>query len=52
MVLDVADLVDDPTGGGNNMEQIKDDFSLRQFFLTALINGSHISMAMASMPLR
>ena len=34
------------------MEQIEDDFSLRQFFLTALIYGSHISMTIASMALR
>ena len=41
--------ITDPVKLGHHMEQIKDDFSLRKLFLTALINGFHISITMASM---
>ena len=51
-VLNVAYFVDDPAKRGYDVKQIKDDFGLRQFFLTALINGSHMSMATASMARR
>ena len=51
-ILDVSDLVDNAVKIGHYVEQIEDDFGLRQFFLTALINGSHISMTIASMALR
>ena len=52
MVLDVAYFIDHPAKGGNDMEQIEYNFGLRQFFLTALINGSHMSMATACMDWR
>ena len=47
VVLNVAHFIDYPAKSGNNVEQIEYDFSMRQFFLTALINGSHMSMATA-----
>src|SRR5210317_1002026 len=47
-----SDLIDNQIKIGHDVEQIEDDFSLRQFFLTALIYGSHISMTIASMALR
>lgn len=47
-VFAITDLVDDAVKGGNDMEQVKDNGGLRQFFLTALIYGSHISMTTAS----
>jgi hypothetical protein len=34
------------------MELVKDDMGLRQFFLTALMYGSHMSMTMASIDFR
>lgn len=51
-VFGIPDFIDNTVKIGYYMEQIKNDFGLRQFFLTALINGSHISMTTASMPLR
>jgi len=51
-ILAVSDLVDNAVKIGHYVKQIEDDFGLRQFFLTALINGSHISMTIASMALR
>ena len=51
-VLAISDLVDHPAKAGDNVEQIKDDPGVGQFFLTALINGSHMSMATASIHLR
>jgi len=51
-VLAVADLVDDPAEGGHDMELIEDDLGPRQFFLTALIYGSHMSITTASMDFR
>lgn len=37
---------------GNYMEKIENNFGLRQFFFTALINGSHMSIATASIAFR
>jgi len=34
------------------MELVKDDLGVGQFFLTALMYGSHMSMTMASMDFR
>ena len=51
-IFTVAQLVDDTVIIGGHMEQIEYDFGLRYFFLAALINGSHMSMTTASMPLR
>ena len=51
-ILAVSDLIDNAVKIGHYVEQIEDDFGLRQFFLTAFINGSHISITTASMPLR
>ena len=51
-VLAVADLIDNPAEGGDNMKLVKDDLGLGQFFLTALMYGSHMSMTTASMDLR
>ena len=51
-VLAVSDLVDHPAEAGDNVEQIENDLGIGQFFLTALINGSHMSMATASIRLR
>jgi hypothetical protein len=47
--LGISHLVDHPAKGGRHMEQVKDDLGLREFFLTALIKGSHMSMATAFM---
>jgi hypothetical protein len=46
-VLAVSDLIDDATEGGHDMELVKDNEGLRQFFLTALMYGSHMSMTTA-----
>jgi len=51
-IFTVSNFIDDPAELGYNMEQIKDNFRLRYFFLTALIKGSHISMTTALMDLR
>ena len=51
-IFAVSNLINNAVKIGHYMEQIKNDFGLRQFFLTALINGSHMSMTTASMPLR
>ena len=36
-VLTVSDFIDDAAKGGHDMELVKDDLDLRQFFLTALM---------------
>ncbi len=46
-VLAVSDFVDDAAKGGHDMELVKDDEGLRQFFLTALMYGSHMSITTA-----
>ena len=51
-VFAVADLVDDAAEGGHDMELVKDDLGVGQFFLTALMYGSHISMTTASTAFR
>ena len=51
-ILAVSNLVDDAVKIGHDMKQIEYDFGLRQFFLTALMNGSHISITTASIPVR
>ena len=51
-VFAVSHLIDNAVKIGNHVKQIEYDFSLRQFFLTALINGSHISITMASIESR
>ena len=51
-VLTVSDLIDDTAKIGHYMEQIENDFGIGQFFFTALIKGSHMSMATASIFLR
>ena len=50
-VFAVADLVDDAAEGGHDMELVKDDLGVGQFFLTALMYGSHMSMTTASIGL-
>ena len=47
-----SDFVDNAAKGGHDMELVKDDEGLRQFFLTALMYGSHMSIATASIFLR
>jgi len=47
-VFAVADFVDNAVKGGHNMEQVKDDGRLREFFLTAFMYGFHMSMTTAS----
>ena len=42
--------VDDAVEIGDHVKQVEYDFRLRCFFLTALMNGSHISITTASMP--
>ena len=49
-IFAVSDLVDDTVKVGDHMKQIEHDFGLRHFFLTALMNGSHMSITTASMP--
>ena len=51
-VLGVSNFIDHATEIGHHMELIKDNLGIRQFFLTALINGSHMSIATASMARR
>jgi hypothetical protein len=51
-VLAVSDLVDDAAKGGHDLQLIKDDLAGGQFFLTALMNGSHMSITTASMVFR
>jgi hypothetical protein len=51
-VLTVSDFIDDAAKGGYDMELVKDDMGLWQFFLTALMYGSHMSMTMASIDFR
>jgi len=51
-VLTVSDFIDDAAKGGHDMKLVKDDMGLRQFFLTALMYGSHMSMTMASIDFR
>jgi len=51
-VFGIPNFIDNTVKIGHYMEQIEYYFGLRQFFLTALINGSHISMTTASIPLR
>ena len=49
-IFAVSNLIDNAVKIGDHMEQIEYDFRLRHFFLTALMNGSHISITTASMP--
>ena len=51
-IFTVSDLIDNAVKIGDHMKQVEYDFGLRHFFLTALINGSHMSMTTASMPVR
>jgi len=51
VIFTVSDLVDDTAKIGYHMKKIEYDFRLGDFFLTALMNGSHISITTASMQL-
>jgi len=51
-ILAVSNLVDDAVKTGDYMKQVEYDFSFRNFFLTALMNGSHMSITTALIPSR
>jgi len=51
-VFAVSDLINDAAKGGYDMKLVKDDLGSRQFFLTALMYGSHMSMTTASTAFR
>ena len=51
-ILAVSNLVDDAVKTGDYMKQVEYDFSFRHFFLTALMNGSHMSITTALIPSR
>lgn len=51
-VFGVSNLIDHTAEISHHMELIEDNLGIRQFFFTALINGSHMSMATASMARR
>ena len=51
-VFAAADFVDDAAEVGHDVKRVEYNSGLGQFFLTALINGSHISITTASIPLR
>ena len=48
-VFAATDLIDNAAKVGHDVKRIEYDLGQWQFFLTALMNGSHISMATASM---
>ena len=49
-ILIVSNNVDNAAKSGDHMKQVEYDFGTRYFFLTALMNGSHMSITTALMP--